>query len=81
MKNHIIEDFLDEIKELQKAKKLLDEILMHYDVYNAQFNHLDTTVHGEKEIGFSPFGIGFPKSEASELNAEIRSYMNFDDSE
>ena len=73
MKEELMNDIVNSISELIEAKKLLDEILSHYDVNRQQFTAIDT-------MKFAPGGdLSIPKtewiSESETLNQKIKQYL------
>lgn len=79
MKEQLLSDIIETLTDLDDAKRLLDEILTHYDVYRQQFTAIDT-------MKFAPRGdLSIPKSnwksESEILNQKIKKYLQFDDSE
>ncbi len=62
-------DLVDSLQKLIDAQRLLDDILVHYDIYDGDFTIPD------REKGWSGEPM-FPT-----LNQRIRTYQNFDDSE
>jgi hypothetical protein len=66
-----ISNFIDDLQNLIDAKKLLDRILGHYDVYGAKFDIPDY-----EKNDFSNW-----QNYRNTLETEIREYLKFDDSE
>lgn len=78
--------FNDESNELFEANRLLDDILMGYDVYTKEFRFSKDkfpNIKLEKSIGYEKAKLATHTwiSEEDELNERIRAYKNFDDSE
>ncbi len=73
MKEQLLSDLIQTLTQLENAKHLLDEILIHYDLRRQQFKTIDT-------MKFAPSGdIQIPKvewaSESDILNKKIRIYL------
>jgi hypothetical protein len=65
----MLDEVLNEIEQLKMAKKLLDDILVYYDIYGYCFDN-------ERLLEEKTFRI-FPDL----ISTRIRKYLKFDDSE
>lgn len=69
------EDIVEPLRELIDAKKLLDKILVYYDIYSGQFREIPD--YEAEYMWKRPDGTYITDS----LNKQIREYEKFDDSE
>ena len=72
-----IDKFLHEINELKKAKRLLDDILFFYNIYENTFDNERIQKDDKQEKNFALKN----KVQRDTLNDSIRAYIQFDDSE
>jgi len=68
-------DVIESLKSLIEAKELLDKILHYYNVYSGQFEKIPDM---DAEFLFKRIDGSYYKDG---LNARIRDYIKFDDSE
>lgn len=68
-------DIIEPLKNLIEAKELLDKVLSYYDIYSGQFRKIPDY---DAEYIYQ-YSDGTYKKDT--LNAAIREYRNFDDSE
>mgnify|MGYP003442546563 CR=1 FL=1 len=68
-------DIIEPLKSLIAAKELLDKIIGYYDVYDGQFREIPDY---DAEYYYKDKSGSYIKTT---LNAQIRDYLKFDDSE